>query len=63
MALSGGWYAKWLYEAIVAVGWHPFLRINRQGTYCPTDSDTFPPADGADSRTLAKKSLHAKRPS
>jgi len=38
-----GLYAKWLYEAIVAVGWHPFLRINRQGTSCPTDSDTFRP--------------------
>jgi hypothetical protein len=38
-----GLYAKWLFTAIVAVGWHPFLRINRQGTYCPTDSDTFRP--------------------
>lgn len=26
-----GLYAKWLYEAIVALGWHPFLRINREG--------------------------------
>ncbi len=23
-----GLYARWLYRAIVACGWHPFLRIN-----------------------------------
>ena len=23
-----GWYARWLWNAIVAWGWHPFLRIN-----------------------------------
>lgn len=23
-----GWYARWLWDAIVACGWHPFLRIN-----------------------------------
>ena len=27
-----GLYAKWLYEAIQAHGWHPFLRITAQGT-------------------------------
>lgn len=26
-----GLYAKWLFEKIVAWGWHPFLRINSQG--------------------------------
>lgn len=26
-----GRYAKWLYDAILVNGWHPFLRINRQG--------------------------------
>jgi hypothetical protein len=26
-----GLYAKWLYEHIVGLGWHPFLRINVQG--------------------------------
>jgi hypothetical protein len=26
-----GLYAKWLYQAIVKQGWHPFLRINQQG--------------------------------
>jgi hypothetical protein len=29
-----GLYADWLYEEIVALGWHPFLRINHQGQYC-----------------------------
>jgi hypothetical protein len=26
-----GLFAKWLFDAIVAVGWHPFLRINSDG--------------------------------
>jgi Transposase DDE domain len=30
-----GLYAKWLFEAITAVGWHPLLRINRQGKFRP----------------------------
>ena len=30
-----GLYAKWLFEAIVALGWHPLLRINRQGKFRP----------------------------
>ncbi|MBW4456343.1 MAG: transposase [Nostoc indistinguendum CM1-VF10] len=28
-----GLYAPWLYQLIVDAGWHPFLRINHQGTY------------------------------
>jgi len=28
-----GLYAPWLYQLIVEAGWHPFLRINHQGTY------------------------------
>jgi hypothetical protein len=28
-----GLYADWLFEAICALNWHPFLRINHQGTY------------------------------
>lgn len=28
-----GLYADWLYAQILALGWHPFLRINHQGTY------------------------------
>jgi hypothetical protein len=28
-------YARWLYQAMQANGWHPFLLINAQGTYHP----------------------------
>ena len=28
-----GLYAKWLYQHIVQLGWHPFLRINQQGQF------------------------------
>jgi hypothetical protein len=38
-----GLYATWLFAAITALGWHPFLRINRQGTSCPDGADTFRP--------------------
>jgi hypothetical protein len=30
-----GLYARWLYEAIQHLGWHPFLRVNAGGTYRP----------------------------
>jgi hypothetical protein len=30
-----GLYAKWLFEAITALGWHPLLRINSQGKFRP----------------------------
>jgi Transposase DDE domain len=30
-----GLYAKWLFQAITALGWHPLLRINTQGKYRP----------------------------
>lgn len=30
-----GLYAKWLFQAIVALGWHPLLRINTQGKFRP----------------------------
>ena len=36
-----GLYASWLYEEIVALGWHPFLRINHQGQYCTPDSSLW----------------------
>jgi hypothetical protein len=26
-----GWYARWRLTTMQALGWHPFLRINRQG--------------------------------
>jgi hypothetical protein len=28
-----GLYADWIFEEICALNWHPFLRINHQGTY------------------------------
>jgi len=30
-----GLYAKWLFQTITALGWHPLLRINTQGKYRP----------------------------
>lgn len=30
-----GLYAKWLLQGIVALGWHPLLRINQQGPFRP----------------------------
>ncbi|MDJ0577858.1 MAG: transposase [Xenococcaceae cyanobacterium MO_234.B1] len=38
-----GLYASWLYEEIVALSWHPFLRINHQGQYCISDSSSWQP--------------------
>ena len=34
VAADRGLYAKWLFDAIVACGWHPLLRINDQGNCC-----------------------------
>ena len=31
-----GLYAKWLFEAIQELGWHPLLRVNSGGTFQPT---------------------------
>lgn len=28
-----GLYARWLFEAVVEIGWHPFFRVNKQGTF------------------------------
>lgn len=36
-----GLYAKWLYQAIVLLGWHSFLRINRDGSYRPKGRSNF----------------------
>ena len=36
-----GLYARWLFRRIVRVGWHPFLRINKGGTFRPTDKACF----------------------
>ena len=38
-----GLYADWLYQEIVALGWHPFLRINHQGYYRLRDDDSWQP--------------------
>ena len=32
MLTDRGLYAKWLFERIVACGWHPLMRINTQGS-------------------------------
>ena len=34
-----GLYARWLFHAIVDHHWHPFMRVNIQGTFHPTSSD------------------------
>lgn len=38
-----GLYAKWLFTAIQKLGWHPYLRINRQGQYRPAGAAQFQP--------------------
>jgi len=30
-----GLYARWLFQAIVALGWHPMMRVTRGGTFLP----------------------------
>jgi hypothetical protein len=36
-----GLYAKWLFEHLVALGWHPFLRINVRGKVRPEGAENF----------------------
>jgi hypothetical protein len=36
-----GLYAPWLFEHIVKCRWHPFMRINKQGTVRPLDEKAF----------------------
>jgi hypothetical protein len=38
-----GLYARWLYKRIVKSGWHPFLRINKGGTYRCQATTSFRP--------------------
>ncbi len=33
-----GLYARWLFQRLVRLGWHPFLRINNGGTFRPEGS-------------------------
>ncbi len=42
-----GLYASWLYQLIVEAGWHPFLRINHQGTYRIPPNKTWRSLAGA----------------
>jgi hypothetical protein len=41
-----GLYAKWLYQAIQQRGWHPFMRLNNQGTVRPQGEMRFRPLKG-----------------
>jgi hypothetical protein len=36
-----GLYAPWLYAKIVSLGWHPFMRINKQGHFRPQGEGKF----------------------
>lgn len=38
-----GLYAKWLYRAIIQLGWHPYLRINAGGKYRSAPTSAFRP--------------------
>ncbi len=38
-----GLYARWLFQHIVHLGWHPFLRVNQQGHFCPAGQGGFRP--------------------
>lgn len=48
-----GLYAKWLYQRIVKLDWHPFLRINQQGTFCSEATASFRPLRGLVDATTA----------
>lgn len=36
-----GLYAPWLYSKIASLGWHPFMRINKQGNFRPHGQGQF----------------------
>jgi hypothetical protein len=38
-----GLYARWLFQHIVRLGWHPFLRLNLGGNVRPAGTATFRP--------------------
>jgi hypothetical protein len=38
-----GLYARWLFQRIVRLGWHPLLRINTGGTFRPAASARYQP--------------------
>ena len=41
VTLDRGLYAPWLYAKIVSLGWHPFMRINKQGYFRPQGEGKF----------------------
>ncbi len=41
VTLDRGLYAPWLYAKIVSLGWHPFMRINKQGNFRPQGEAKF----------------------
>ncbi len=43
VASDRGLYADWLYQEIVNLGWHPFMRINHQGLYRLPSSSAWNP--------------------
>jgi len=43
VAADRGLYAKWLFQSIQQLGWHPEMRINRQGLYRLAGATTFRP--------------------
>ena len=54
VAAARGLYADWLYQEIVNLGWHPFLRINHQGQYkLPSSSSWHPLATVVPSTSLS----------
>ena len=46
-----GLYANWLYQQIMELSWHPFLRINHQGQYREPDSCYWQPLASVVSRS------------
>jgi hypothetical protein len=38
-----GWSARWLFQRIVRLGWHPLLRINTGGTFRPAKRVHYQP--------------------
>ena len=38
-----GLYARWLFQRIVTLGWHPFLRIQQGGSFRPVGQTRFRP--------------------
>jgi hypothetical protein len=50
-----GLYAKWFYEAIQQIGWHPLMRINHQGYYQLDRHQSFLPLSGLITQERAER--------